>query len=97
LGRRLKTTQHARRLALAAAPLFAFALASPKAFGQESIYAQQSQAMANTRQVLNTQLAQRPGDTISAPRTDNSPQQFDLTPVKLPERGTAFGSMQNLR
>jgi hypothetical protein len=94
----LKTTRHARRLALAAVPILACVFGAQKAGAQESPMALQRQAVANTQQVLNAQLAQRP-DAGATTRGDTStaPQQFDLTPVKLPERGSAFANMQSFR
>lgn len=99
----MKTLAHARRLALAAVPIFACTAGAQTALGQ-SIYAQQAQVMGNTQQLVNTQMERVPiaqavpGATITDTGvTTAAPQAFDLTPVKLPERQSAYGSMQSVR
>lgn len=90
---------------MAAAPLLAFTFAAQKVNAQESVFAQQRQVFANTQAVVNNalgnpQIAQTPdaGATIrGSDTTRNAPQQIDLTPVTLPERGSRFGNFQNFR
>jgi len=85
----LKTLTSARWFALAAVPMGACAAFGLPALGQSL---EQSPVVgANASSLPNRVLAQLPSQTSSGT------QQFDLTPVTLPERGSAFGSMQSFK
>lgn len=100
----MKTFAHARRFALAAVPFFACTAGAQNALGQ-SVYAQHAQVMGNTQQLVNTHMdrvpiaqAPNPGSGVTDSGVQTAvPQAFDLTPVKLPERQSAFGNMQSVR
>jgi hypothetical protein len=53
-----------------------------------------SPGVANTSPIVLPNTAHT---LLAETRGTEPPQQFDLTPVKLPERGSAFAPMQNLR
>jgi hypothetical protein len=94
----LETFRNARSFCLAAVPLFVFSVGAQNADAQ-GLYAQAQNNMVENQRLIDThaQLAQAPGGTAGGAPQRADIQQFDLTPVKLPERGSAFGNMQNFR
>lgn len=83
----MKTFEYARRLALATVPVGACVAFSSPVFAQVP----QSPIVGQSpTPVQNPLLAQGTG-------TSSGATQLDLTPVKLPERGSAFGNLNNFR